>query len=355
MARHARWRAQGVDVQAACRLDRRDGRVEGRGHARAANTTPPAARDAQVGRDRKLAANDWKRAALTRRIAPPRRPQLRAARKAHVARAGSARSKRCGRATASSTRRAARLRHALSAARAPVVLEIGFGMGETTAAIARCPPRHRLHRRRGPRPRRRRLACAARRGVPRQRARRASRCRRGRGRHDRAGFACRRARVLSRPVAQEAPSQAATPATGVRACARGAAAPGGCFHAATDWEDTPTRCLSRSRPSLCCAIRRRASRRGPRRGRSPVRGARPEARPRRLRSAIPQSVKDGRPPEVGRARHRSEFQAALRPDAAPACAKAMRRVIAVRATSREKCARMFSRPPAASRSHSASS
>ena len=39
----------------------------------------------------------------------------------------------------------------------------------------------------------------------------------------------------------------------------------------------------------------------------------------------------------------------------PACANAMSRVIALRATSREKCVRMLSRPAAASRFHSASS
>ena len=102
--------------------------------------------------------------------------------------------------------------------RAPRVLDIGFGMGETTAAIARC---------------------AAGRGFPR-----ASKCTRrawaallkriAEGglanvrviRHDAVevvaamippAIARRRPRLLSRPVAQEAPSQAAAPDAAVRA------------------------------------------------------------------------------------------------------------------------------------------
>ena len=43
---------------------------------------------------------------------------------------------------------------------APVILEIGFGMGDTTAEIAERHPERRLRRRRGPHARRRRACCA---------------------------------------------------------------------------------------------------------------------------------------------------------------------------------------------------
>ena len=92
--------------------------------------------------------------------------------------------------------------------RAPTILEIGFGMGETTALIAQAHPENNylgievhtpgvgsL------------LKLIAEAGLS-ESAPDPARCGRGAGAHDRAGVACRRAYFLSRPLAEKAPPQA---------------------------------------------------------------------------------------------------------------------------------------------------
>ena len=63
-------------------------------------------------------------------------PQLRAAPGAHVQRAAARATTSCCRSSAFPTRRRLIDLDASSAAARPTILEIGFGMGETTAAIA---------------------------------------------------------------------------------------------------------------------------------------------------------------------------------------------------------------------------
>ena len=100
---------------------------------------------------------------------------------------------------------------------APTVLEIGFGMGEATARIAAALPDRNFIGVRSPRSRRRRAAASASASRACRTCARAPRRGRGARAHDRAALACRRARLLSRSVAQEAPSQAPPRASAFRA------------------------------------------------------------------------------------------------------------------------------------------
>ena len=147
---------------------------------------------------------------------------------------------------------------------APVVVEIGSGMGETTARIARENPGHRLPRDRSARARRRQPAQAARgRAAIDQRARGPARRGRGDARHGAAGFARGPARLLPRSVAEEAPPQAPPDPAGVR----GASPPSASRPAAT-CTSPPT---GRTTPSTCSAVLRRP--RWPRQHRGSFRAA----------------------------------------------------------------------------------
>ena len=95
-------------------------------------------------------------------------------------RRSSARSTRCCRAGESRSRRRTLDFAAAFGRVAPVILEIGFGMGETTAAIAAAHPAARFPRPRSARPRRRRAAQSHRRRGSHQRARDPARRRRRR-------------------------------------------------------------------------------------------------------------------------------------------------------------------------------
>ena len=144
----------------------------------------------------------------------------------------------------------ARLRRAFGR-NAPLVLEIGFGMGDATAQIAAARPDDRLPRHRGA-PARASARCCKRigeRGLD-QPAHRPARRGRGARAHDRARLAGRRARVLSRPVAQEAHTQApADPARLRRGCSRAASRRAATCTAPPTGSPTPSRCSRCCRPS----------------------------------------------------------------------------------------------------------
>jgi tRNA (guanine-N7-)-methyltransferase len=116
------------------------------------------------------------------------------------------------------------------------VLEIGFGMGDATAAVAAAQPGtdfigievhppgvgallKRIGEQRAVQPAHR----AARRG-------------RGAAADGGAGHAGRRARLVSRPLAQEEAPQAAADPAGFVALLASRAGPGGYLHCATDWQ-----------------------------------------------------------------------------------------------------------------------
>ena len=192
---------------------------------------------------------------------------------------------RAGRMGARPVARAGRARAALRAAlpaprrstsaalfgrHAPTVLEIGFGMGDAHRGDRRGAAAARLHRHRGACARRRRAAEAHRASTASTNLRlvqhdavevlRA---------HDRARLARRRARLLPRPLAQEAAPQA-PPDPGRRSCAcwPSRLAPGGYLHCATDWQPYAEQMLEvLSAEPLLRNTRRRAMRRGPTTGR----------------------------------------------------------------------------------------
>ena len=154
---------------------------------------------------------------------------------------------------------------------APRILEIGFGMGETTADIAAAHPENDYLALEVHTPGRRQPAQADRRARAHERAHRSARRGRRARAHDRAGDVRRRAHFLSRPVAQEAPPQAPADTAAVRrSLLASRLKPGGYVHVATDWEEYAQQILEVLCGGAAAAQHaRRASRRAPTTGRSP--------------------------------------------------------------------------------------
>ena len=128
--------------------------------------------------------------------------------------------------------------------------------------------------------------------------------------------------------------------------------PGGYLHAATDWEEYALRNARDLRRRAAAGQHRRGLRAAS--GLPPadqVRDARPEARPRRVRPRVPPALKRATPDR----RRAPAPPRRTRPAAAQPRSRSSNRASARFATAREKWRSMFARPPAASLRHSASS